>query len=87
MLCSHSGRRKLTFYCSKIAIKKSFICLKVNKFELNYSQIGDFFRSKTAWKKVKCVEESKMRAGKLKEHERKLLSSSLFNFLHALFNG
>ena len=35
MLSSHSGRRKLTFYCSKIAIKKSFICPKVNKFELN----------------------------------------------------
>ena len=64
MLSSHSGRRKLTLYCSKIAIKKSFICPKVHKFELNYGQIGDFFRSKNVWKKVKCEEESKMRGGK-----------------------
>ena len=64
ILSSHSGRRKLTFYCSKIALKKSFIWPKEHKFELNYSQIGDFFRSKNAWKKVKCVEESKMRGGK-----------------------
>ena len=73
MLSFHSGRRKLTFHCSKIAIKKSFICSKVHKFELNHSQIGYFFSLKNARTKVKCVEESKMRGGKQKDRERKLL--------------
>ena len=45
-------------------MKKSFIFPIVHKFELNYSQIGDFFMSKNEWKKVKSKEESKMRGGK-----------------------
>ena len=52
MLSSHSNRRKLTFYCSKIAHKKSFICQIVYKLELNPSYIGDIFSSQK-WVKRK----------------------------------